>query len=99
MLPDDIEQVTVIHHLSGQTDEWTIEGDELENWKAWLGGLSAQRKEFEEGRTPGDVDGGEVYTFDINGEPDISYIINGDDDCYLLFSSEWYAVSNPTDPF
>ena len=98
MLPEDIDQVTVAHHLSGETDEWTIEGDALENWKSWLDSLSAQQKSFEEGRTPGDVDGGEVYTFDINsGEQDVSYVINGDEDHYLMFSDEWYVISNPAD--
>jgi hypothetical protein len=99
MLPDQIEQIAVSHYLSGEQTEWTIKGEELEAWKAWLGGLSARQKSFEEGSTPGDVDGGEVYSFVINnGESGVSYVINGPDDCYLLFEGEWYVVSNPTDP-
>lgn len=100
MLPDDIEQVAVTHYLSGQETGWTLEGDALEEWKSWLAGRSARQKNFKEGSAPGDVDGGEVYSFAINdGEAGVSYVINGENDCYLLFAGAWYAVSNPTDPF
>ena len=99
-LPNNIEQVTVSHYLSGEETEWTIKGDDLTKWKSWLEGLSARQKNFKEGNTPGDSNGGEVYSFSINdGEVSVSYVINGSDDCYLLFESEWYAVSNPTNPF
>ncbi|MNW58308.1 hypothetical protein D3C74_361640 [compost metagenome] len=99
-LPNNIEQVTVNHYLSGEETEWTIKDNDLAKWKSWLEGLSAHQKNFEEGNTPGDSDGGEVYSFSINdGEVSVSYIINGSDDCYVLFESEWYAVSNPTNPF
>lgn len=100
MLPDNIEEVSVSHYLSGKETGWTIESDGLEEWKLWLKELSARREDFEEGNTPGDGDGGEVYSFSINnGESNVSYVINGSDDCYLLFESEWYAVPNPKDPF
>ena len=101
MLPNNIEQVKVSHYLSGEVSEWVIEGNELENWKSWLSELTARQKDFEEGSTPGDVEGGESYSFTINNEESsVSYIINGDDcDCYLIFAKEWYVVSNPTDPF
>lgn len=100
MFPNNIEQVTVSHYLSGEETEWTIKGDELEEWESWLESLSVRQMNFEEGNTPGDVDGGEVYSFVINNDKSsVSYIINGRDDCYLLFESKWYAVSNPTNPF
>lgn len=101
MLPNNIEQITVNHYLSGEESEWIIkDDDEIEQWGKWLDNLSAQKKNFDEGDTPGDVDGGEVYSFVINNEESsISYIINGRDDCYLLFENEWYVVSNPNNPF
>lgn len=100
MLPSNIEQVVVSHYLSGEETEWTIKGDELEEWESWLKGLSVRLMNFEEGNTPGDVDGGEVYSFVINNEKSsVSYVINGRDDCYLLFEGKWYDVSNPTNPF
>jgi len=100
MLPNNIEQITVRHYLSGEETEWTVKGDELEEWKSWIERLSVRKMNFEEGNTPGDADGGEVYTFAINNDKSsVSYIKNGRDDCYLLFESKWYAVSNPSDPF
>ncbi len=51
MLPNDIEQVKVSHYLSGEVNEWAIEGNELENWKSWLSGLSARQKDFKEGNS------------------------------------------------
>ncbi len=100
MLPSNIEQVIVSHYLSGEETEWTIKGDELEEWESWLKGLSVRLMNFEEGNTPGDVDGGEVYSFVINNDKSsVSYVINGRDDCYLLFESKWYDVSNPINPF
>ncbi len=100
MLPSNIEQVIVSHYLSGEETEWTIKGDELEEWESWLKGLSVRLMNFEEGNTPGDVDGGEVYSFVINNDKSsVSYVINGRDDCYLLFESKWYDVYNPINPF
>ncbi|MBD5384306.1 MAG: hypothetical protein HDR72_04840 [Ruminococcaceae bacterium] len=62
----------------------------------WLCGLKYERREFRKGETPGDSDGGEVYSFTFeNGE--LSYVNNGGSECYLLFDGEWYAVLNPSE--
>ena len=51
---------------------------ELENIKEWISGLQYEEVAFEQGQTPGDNDGGEVYDFVISSEDTInfSYIIN-----------------------
>ncbi len=100
MLPNDIVRISVSHSRSNQVIKWSIYGDEIEEWEKWLDKLSARKKNFEEGNTPGDVNGGEVYSFVINDEEaSISYVINGVDDCYIFYENEWYAVSKPSNPY
>jgi hypothetical protein len=97
-IPEDISRIEAAHILCGQTAEWTLEGEQIDEWRSWLHTLSAKKKVFKEGNTPGDSDGGEVYTFTYD-TGSLSYIINGEDDCYLLLDGIWYAVLNPSDPF
>ncbi|MBD5129567.1 MAG: hypothetical protein HDT43_06550 [Ruminococcaceae bacterium] len=61
----------------------------------WLCGLKYERREFAEGETPGDSEGGEAYSFTFE-DGGLSYINNGGNECYLLFEGEWYAVLNPS---
>lgn len=59
----------------------------------WLCGLKYERREFPEGETPGDSDGGEAYMFTFEtGE--LSYIDNGGSERFLLFGDKWYAVGD-----
>jgi hypothetical protein len=99
-IPDDVTEANVIHVLSGQVSEGSIRGNDLLLLKEWVSGLECEQKDYEQGNTPGDTEGGEAYSFTFNGKPDLdfSYVINGENDCYLLFGSTWYSVSNPSVP-
>ncbi len=100
VIPDDITVVNTIHIVGGQSTEFTVEGSNLNNLRTWAGDLQYKHKTFTKGNSPGDKDGGEVYNFELTeGDyPGFSYVINGEEDCYLLINSEWYSVSNPSDP-
>lgn len=97
---DDVTTVSVSHIVSGQMTEWVISGEAVEAFRTWINGLECRREQFEDGNTPGDMDGGEAYGFVFAGEnkSEFSYIINGPNDCYLLMEGEWYSVRNPSDP-
>ena len=99
-IPDDVTEASVTHVLSGQVSELSISRNDLLLLKEWVSGLRCEQKDFEQGNTPGDTDGGEVYSFAFNGKPDLSfsYVMNGENDCYLLFGRTWYSVFNPVDP-
>ncbi len=100
LIPEDITKVAVTHIRSGKETKSTIEGTELEELKLWSSNLSMEHKIYNDGSTPGDVDGGEVYSFNMDDNyTDFSYIINGKNDCYLLIGNDWYVVSNPSAPF
>ena len=77
-----------------------VEGADVNDLRVWANGLAYEHMTFEAGSSPGDTEGGEVYTFvPMEDEaPGFSYVINGKDDCYLLIGSEWYQVSNPSAP-
>lgn len=99
-IADSVTEIKVTHIIGGQETQWIAEGDELESLKEWALGLNCNSIQFEKGQSPGDMDGGEVYRFDM-AEADhqgFSYVINGPDDCYLLMEGSWYSVSNPSTP-
>ncbi len=99
-MDDSVTAVDVSHTICGQTTQWSIDGADLDSLKAWTSDLEYRLQTFEEGESPGDCDGGEVYDFTpLEGEyPGFCYIINGLDKCYLLIDGSWYFVSNPSDP-
>ena len=96
----DVEKIRITHILSGQLAEWTAQGEAVDALRDWAAGLETEPRTFAEGQTPGDSDGGEVYTFTWTGEEpsELSYLIHGEDACYLLEDGTWYEVRNPSDP-
>lgn len=101
LISDAVTGVRVTHILAGQETDRSVEGDDLEALRAWANGLSYEKREFEEGHTPGDAEGQEAYLFELTSGDDsgFDYVICGPDDCYLLIGDTWYAVSNPSDPY
>ena len=97
---DSVTTVNISHHIAGQTTQWVAEGEEVDSLRDWATKLEYEILEFEEGQSPGDSDGGEVYDFVFTegGFPGFSYVINGTDDCYLLIEGYWFSVKNPSNP-
>lgn len=75
-------------------------GEDVDSLRDWVSELEYELLEFEEGHSPGDSDGGEVYEFVLTeeGYPGFSYVISGPRDCYLLIEDCWFSVSNPSNP-
>lgn len=99
-IADSVTEVGITHIISGTESQWTVDSNELETLKNWILGLNYSMVQFEEGNSPGDEDGGEVYGFDMTDVDylSFSYVINGSDRCYLLMDGNWYSVSNPSNP-
>lgn len=97
---DEVTKVDITHYISGRSTEWAAEGEDVDDLRDWVSKLEYELFAFEEGQSPGDGDGGEVYDFTLTeGDcPGFSYVINGPEDCYLLIEGNWYSVSNPSDP-
>ena len=100
VIPDDIAVINITHTVCGQSTKCTGEGDSLDDLKVWAANLQYKHQTFAKGNSPGDSEGGEVYTFEMaEGDyPGFSYIINGKNKCYLLIEGEWYYVLNPSNP-
>ena len=97
---DSVTTVDITHHISGKSVQWAAEGEEVAALRDWASKLEYELFEFEEGQSPGDSDGGEVYDFVLTegGYPGFSYVINGTEDCYLLIEGYWFSVKNPSEP-
>ena len=97
---DSVTTVDITHHISGKSTQWTAEGEDVESLRNWAAKLEYELFEFEEGQSPGDSDGGEIYDFVLTegGYPGFSYVINGTEDCYLLIEGYWFSVKNPSEP-
>ena len=97
---DSVTTVDIIHHIGGKTIQWAAEGEDVDSLRDWVSELEYELLEFEEGHSPGDSDGGEVYEFVLTeeGYPGFSYVISGPRDCYLLIEEYWFSVANPSNP-
>ncbi len=99
LIPDEVKEVTVTHFIGGKESEYIVEGDELEDLKQWILSLSLVNRTYEEGSTPGDGNGGEIYRFSMGDSyAEFAYVINGKKDCHMLIGDEWYSVSAPVNP-
>ena len=100
-----VTKVDVTHRIGTETRSWSIEGTEIDLLREWFNNLDYRLIEVKDGRSPGDSNGNEVYTFAFTGGEwlGFSYIINGENDCYLLDTElnpegNWFSVSNPSIP-
>jgi hypothetical protein len=100
VIQDDITVINITHTVDGQSTKFTVEGDSLDDLRIWVANLQYKHQTYTKGNSPGDVNGGEVYSFEMaeSDYPGFSYIINGVNNCYLLIEDEWYTVSNPSNP-
>lgn len=99
-ISQNVTKIDIIHYRGGRDTSWSIEGEEIDRLREWLDSLSYKLLEVEAGQSPGDSNGSEVYTFVLTGGewPDFSYIINGQNNCYLQSEENWFFVINPSDP-
>ena len=97
---NSVTSVDITHHVGGETVQWIAQGEDVDSLRDWASKLEYEIIEFEDGQSPGDNDGGEVYDFVLTegGYPGFSYVINGTEDCYLLIEGYWFSVKNPSDP-
>ncbi len=89
----DIIKVEYLHNA--EITELELSEKDKTALSEWLCGLKYERRRFPAGETPGDSDGGEVWAFTFKTGR-LSYVDNGESECYLLFDGEWYAVDNPS---
>lgn len=96
----NVSKIEITHHIGGQTTTWSVEGTEIDNLQEWLDKLDYKTYKVKDGQSPGDSDGAEVYTFVLTGGEweEFSYVINGQNDCYLQSEGNWFSVNNPTNP-
>ena len=104
-LPIDLsaaESIQVSHFSGGllDTEAGTITDPDGKLLLAqWLDQLTLEPRQYAPGQAPGDMDGGQVYTFDVDeGSLIFFYIINGPSNCHILFDGQWYRVANPSAP-
>ena len=100
VISENVTKIDITHRIGGETTNWSVDGAEIDHLREWLGKLSYKHLEVKEGQSHGDSNGGEVYTFVLTGDewPGFSYVINGQNDCYILSEGNWFSVTNPTNP-
>ncbi len=92
--------VHVSHALMGQFTEFDVGGGAVDALMEWYSGLSLEHVAFDEGKSPGDEDGGESFLFKSGDGsfPEFSYIISGPERHYVTKGGEWYRVKDPSRP-
>ena len=95
----NVNVINVSHFQSGKITEWAItDKQEIEDLADWFNALSIFKAKFAEGESPGDLNGGEVYSFSFGNEFAFSYGIYGSHENYII-TDEWHFVKNPSNPF
>lgn len=92
--------VHVSHALMGQLTEFDVGGGAVDALREWCNGLSLEHVTFDEGKSPGDEEGGESFWFESGDGsfPEFSYIISGPERHYVTKDGEWYRVKDPSRP-
>lgn len=85
----DIVKVEYVH--SAEIKELKLSAKDKMSLSEWLCSVKYEHREFPGGETPGDSDGGECYSFTF-GSGELSYIVNGQSERFLLCNGEWYGV-------
>ncbi len=95
---EDVTKIEITHIIGGVETKWTAEGEQVNSIREWANGLRYEILEVEQGNTPGDRNGGEIYRFVLTeGDyPGFSYVISGG--YYLMIEGHWYTVTNPSNP-
>ena len=95
---DNITEINVTHRIGGTEEKMEIiKRDSINKITEWFNALSLKLQKFHEGNSPGDLNSGEVYSFEIENNS-FAYIVNGQTECYILYGREWYKVNNPSMP-
>lgn len=87
----DIVKVEYAH--AAEVKETELSDKEKMSLSEWLSGVKYEHRWFPEGEAPGDSNGGEAYTFTF-GNGELTYVVNGPDERFLLHNGEWYGVSD-----
>lgn len=101
VISENVTKIDITHHIGGKTTSWSIEETEIDTLREWFDKLTYKLIEVKDGQTPGDNDGNEVYNFTFTGGEwtGFSYVINGENDCYILNpEGNWFSVTNPSTP-
>lgn len=98
---ENVTNVDITHRIGAENINWSIDGTEIDSLREWFNKLSYKHIDVKEGQSPGDSNDNEVYTFVFTGGEwlGFSYIINGENDCYILSpEGNWFSVTNPSNP-
>lgn len=85
----DIVKVEYVHCAEIEKSELS-DMDKM-SLSEWLCNVKYERRQFPEGETPGDAEGGEVYIFTFS-DGELSYIVNGLSERFLNCGGDWYGV-------
>lgn len=98
--PEPTKQITGSFYSQGATNDFVIGTEEYNpddlsvmSVIEWFYNLNLRKCE-----KPEDVEGGEYYSFEINGETVFGYQDRGGDEAYIIASNTWYKVKNPSVP-
>ena len=94
--PDSIVQIKVSHITLFHPQEYLLESDaanEIADIIRWFRGLELVACE-----RPSDVDGNEIYAFEINGETAFEYDRRGGEMDYVIIGENHFEVHNPSIP-
>jgi len=99
-IQENVSIATVYHTVHGKTTELVIKGQALEDLRDWANDLTYSLTAENGSIAPDNVENAEIFevVLEEGDYPGFSYIICGEDNCYLLIEGYWYSVTNPSNP-
>ncbi len=96
----NVKKADVTHLSCTAQHTYTFTEENVASLMTWIDALQYEHRTYEEGCSPGDVDGGSCYAFTLFGDSAVEFMykVNGKEDHYLLIDGKWYEVFNPSLP-
>ena len=98
LLPDNITSVELSIAYNTELKTQTLTQTEIEELSAWVSQLSLTHRSFQEGKTPGDGEGGLAYWFNFNDDAMYFSWVDIGRAQYIIYSGEWYEINNTSEP-
>lgn len=100
VIDEKITQIEITHTNGIDTKTWIVGEDGIISLREWLHSLDYNRLESKDAPSLDDGTYLGIYKFaSIDGDwSGFSYIIIGEDDCYIQSEDQWFSVLNPVLP-
>lgn len=93
---EDVSVIKVSRSNSGGQKSWNMDKKDISQFRDWVLSLQLEYQNLDKDKLPGDVNGGDAWTFQISDEDSLTftYMDIGNSNCYMEINGKWYLITN-----